>query len=234
MPILEMRGITKEFPGVKALDNVNLSVEEGEIHALVGENGAGKSTLMKAIFGLVQVREGQVTLAGTDLTNHHPQVLVRQGLAYVPQVRNVFPNLSVEENLEMGAFLRRDDLRATMEQIYGLFPILRDKRRQAAGELSGGQRQQVAVGRALMTKPSVLMLDEPTAGVSPIVMDELFDRIIEVSRTGIPILMVEQNARQALEIADKGYVLVQGGNAFTGTGQDLLADPQVRRSFLGG
>jgi branched-chain amino acid transport system ATP-binding protein len=155
-------------------------------------------------------------------------------MAFVPQTSNIFTSLSVEENLEMGAFLRRDDINVTMEQIFDLFPILRDKRKQAAGELSGGQRQQVAVGRALMTQPKVLMLDAPTAGVSPIVMDELFDRIIEVALTGISILMVEQNARQALAIADKGYVLVQGANRFTGTGADLLADPDVRNSFLGG
>jgi branched-chain amino acid transport system ATP-binding protein len=155
-------------------------------------------------------------------------------MAFVPQTSNIFTSLTVEENLEMGAFLRRDDIRVTMEQIFDLFPILRDKRKQAAGELSGGQRQQVAVGRALMTQPKVLMLDEPTAGVSPIVMDELFDRIIEVARTGISILMVEQNARQALEIADRGYVLVQGTNRFTDTGAALLADPDVRKSFLGG
>jgi branched-chain amino acid transport system ATP-binding protein len=155
-------------------------------------------------------------------------------MAFVPQTSNIFTSLTVEENLEMGAFLRRDDIRVTMEQIFDLFPILRDKRKQAAGELSGGQRQQVAVGRALMTQPKVLMLDEPTAGVSPIVMDELFDRIIEVARTGISILMVEQNARQALEIAHRGYVLVQGTNRFTDTGAALMADPDVRKSFLGG
>jgi branched-chain amino acid transport system ATP-binding protein len=155
-------------------------------------------------------------------------------MAFVPQTQNIFTSMTVEENLEMGAFLRRDDIRATMEQVYALFPILRDKRRQAAGELSGGQRQQVAVGRALMTQPRVLMLDEPTAGVSPIVMDELFDRIIDIARTGISILMVEQNARQALAIADMGYVLVQGTNRFTDTGAALMADPEVRRSFLGG
>jgi branched-chain amino acid transport system ATP-binding protein len=155
-------------------------------------------------------------------------------MGFVPQTSNIFPSLTVEENLEMGAFIRTDDFSDTMAQIYDLFPILKDKRSQAAGELSGGQRQQVAVGRALMTKPKLLMLDEPTAGVSPIVMDELFDRIIDVARTGIPILMVEQNARQALEIADKGYVLVQGANAHTGSGKELLANPEVRQSFLGG
>ena len=189
---------------------------------------------MKAVFGMLTLRGGHVNLDGEDITLLSPQDRVAKGMGFVPQVNNVFPSMSVEENLEMGAFLRRDDFRATMEQVYDLFPILKDKRRQAAGELSGGQRQQVAVGRALMTQPKLLMLDEPTAGVSPIVMDELFDRIIEVARTGISILMVEQNARQALEIADKGYVLVQGANRYTDTGAALLADPDVRRTFLGG
>jgi branched-chain amino acid transport system ATP-binding protein len=201
---------------------------------IVGPNGAGKSTAMKAVFGMLRLRQGRVVIDGLDITALSPQDRVAKGMAFVPQTSNVFPSLSVEENLEMGAFLRRDDFRGTMTQVYDLFPILKEKRRQAAGELSGGQRQQVAVGRALMTEPKVLMLDEPTAGVSPIVMDELFDRIIEVARTGISILMVEQNARQALEIADKGYVLVQGRNAYTGTGRELLADKEVRRTFLGG
>jgi branched-chain amino acid transport system ATP-binding protein len=209
-------------------------VNPGEIAVIVGPNGAGKSTAMKAVFGMLDVRKGSVRLDGEDITDLSPQARVLKGMGFVPQTSNIFPSLTVEENLEMGAYTRQDDFRDTMEQVYHLFPILKEKRRQAAGELSGGQRQQVAVGRALMTKPKVLMLDEPTAGVSPIVMDELFDRIIEVSRTGIPILMVEQNARQALEIADRGYVLVQGRNAHTGTGKELLADPEVRRSFLGG
>ena len=171
---------------------------------------------------------------GEDISSLTPQDRVAKGMAFVPQTANVFTSLTVEENLEMGAFLRRDDINVTMQQVFELFPILKEKRKQAAGELSGGQRQQVAVGRALMTKPKVLMLDEPTAGVSPIVMDELFDRIIEVAKTGISILMVEQNARQALSIADKGYVMVQGSNRFTDTGAALLADPEVRKSFLGG
>ena len=183
---------------------------------------------------MLKLREGAVRLAGEDITALTPQARVAKGMGFVPQTSNIFPSMTVEENLEMGAFIRRDNIRTTMEQVYALFPILRDKRGQAAGELSGGQRQQVAVGRALMTQPKVLMLDEPTAGVSPIVMDELFDRIIEIARTGISILMVEQNARQALEIADKGYVLVQGANRYTDTGAALLADPDVRKSFLGG
>jgi branched-chain amino acid transport system ATP-binding protein len=220
--------------GPDILHECTISVNPGEIAVIVGPNGAGKSTAMKAIFGMLNVRSGSVRLAGEDITALSPQDRVVKGMGFVPQVRNIFPSMTVEENLEMGAFIRRDDIRETMEQVYHLFPILKDKRRQAAGELSGGQRQQVAVGRALMTKPKLLMLDEPTAGVSPIVMDELFDRIIEVSRTGIPILMVEQNARQALEIAERGYVLVQGRNAHTGTGKELLNDPEVRRSFLGG
>lgn len=220
--------------GADILHECTVAVEKGQIAVIVGPNGAGKSTAMKAVFGMLNLRHGSVRLDGHDITHMSPQDRVAAGMGFVPQSANVFTSLSVEENLEMGAFLRRDNIQATMEQVYDLFPILREKRRQAAGELSGGQRQQVAVGRALMTAPKVLMLDEPTAGVSPIVMDELFDRIIEVARTGISILMVEQNARQALEIADKGYVLVQGSNAFTDTGAALLADPDVRKSFLGG
>ncbi|MEM1066400.1 MAG: ABC transporter ATP-binding protein [Pseudomonadota bacterium] len=220
--------------GADILHNCTIAVEEGQIAVIVGPNGAGKSTAMKAVFGMLNLREGHVRIGGKDITDLTPQARVAEGMAFVPQTSNIFTSLTVEENLEMGAFLRRDDIRTTIEQVYDLFPILKDKRRQAAGELSGGQRQQVAVGRALMTQPQVLMLDEPTAGVSPIVMDELFDRIIEVARTGISILMVEQNARQALEIADRGYVLVQGSNAYTGTGKELLADEEVRRSFLGG
>lgn len=220
--------------GADILHDCTISVEKGEIAVIVGPNGAGKSTAMKAIFGMLDLRLGRVVLDGVEITGLSPQDRVAQGMGFVPQTSNIFPSMTVEENLEMGAFIRTDDFSDTMAQVYDLFPILKDKRRQAAGELSGGQRQQVAVGRALMTRPKLLMLDEPTAGVSPIVMDELFDRIIEVSRTGISILMVEQNARQALEIADTGYVLVQGRNAYTGTGRDLLADDEVRRSFLGG
>jgi branched-chain amino acid transport system ATP-binding protein len=220
--------------GPDILHDCTVSVDKGQIAVIVGPNGAGKSTAMKAVFGMLNVRKGAVRLNGEDITKLTPQARVAKGMGFVPQTSNIFTSMTVEENLEMGAFLRRDDISKTIAQVYELFPILGDKRLQPAGELSGGQRQQVAVGRALMTQPTVLMLDEPTAGVSPIVMDELFDRIIEVARTGISILMVEQNARQALEIADKGYVLVQGRNAYTDTGKALLEDPEVRKSFLGG
>ncbi len=234
MSFLIGESMTGGYGGADILHGCTIAVEKGEIAVIVGPNGAGKSTAMKAIFGMLPLREGHVRLDGRDIGALSPQERVLAGMGFVPQTSNVFTSMTVEENLEMGAFIRRDDFRPTMETVYELFPILRQKRRQPAGELSGGQRQQVAVGRALMTRPSVLMLDEPTAGVSPIVMDELFDKIIEIARTGISILMVEQNARQALMIADKGYVLVQGRNRFTDTGEALLADPEVRRTFLGG
>ena len=220
--------------GPDILHNCTIAVEKGEIAVIVGPNGAGKSTAMKALFGMLNLREGSVRLNGQDITQLNPQDRVKAGMGFVPQVNNIFPSMTVEENLEMGAFIRNDDFRQTMEQVYELFPAVADKRKQAAGELSGGQRQQVAVSRALMTRPSLLMLDEPTAGVSPIVMDELFDRIIAIARGGLPVLMVEQNAKQAMNIADKAYVLVQGANAHTGTGKELMDNDEVRRTFLGG
>ena len=234
MSYLIGEAMTGGYGGADILQDCTIQVDKGEIAVIVGPNGAGKSTAMKAVFGMLSLRLGQVRLDGTDITARSPQDRVSQGMAFVPQNNNVFPSMTVQENLEMGAFLRRDNISGTMEQVFELFPILKEKRFQAAGELSGGQRQQVAVGRALMTQPSVLMLDEPTAGVSPIVMDELFDRILEIRKAGIAILMVEQNARQALAIADKGFVLVTGENRFTDTGTALLANPEVRRSFLGG
>jgi branched-chain amino acid transport system ATP-binding protein len=228
------KNMTGGYGSVDILHSCTVGVERGEIAVVVGPNGAGKSTAMKAMFGMLALRGGQVIMKGEDITTLKPQERVLKGMGFVPQTQNVFPSMTVEENLEMGAFIRRDDVAETMGQVFDLFPILKDKRHQPAGELSGGQRQQVAVGRALMTRPDVLMLDEPTAGVSPIVMDELFDRIIEIARTDIAILMVEQNAKQALAIADKGYVLVQGENRYTDTGEALLENPDVRRAFLGG
>lgn len=222
------------YGGQNILNNCTISVEEGEIAVVVGPNGAGKSTAMKAIFGMLDLSEGTVSINGENMEKLKPQERVLKGMGFVPQNNNVFTSMTVEENLEMGAFIRRDWIQDTMQQVYDLFSVLKEKRHQPAGELSGGQRQQVAVGRALMTKPKVLMLDEPTAGVSPIVMDELFDKIIEISRTGVAILMVEQNARQALSIADKGFVMVQGENKYTDSGQNLLADQEVRQTFLGG
>ena len=234
MSFLQGEGLYGGYGGADILHGCSIGVNKGEVAVVVGPNGAGKSTAMKAMFGLLDIREGSVELDGQDISRLPPQERVGLGMGFVPQNGNVFTSMTVEENLEMGAFIRKDDFRPTMEQVFSLFPVLGEKRSQPAGELSGGQRQQVAVGRALMTQPSVLMLDEPTAGVSPIVMDELFDRIIEIAKTGIAILMVEQNARQALEIADRGFVLVQGQNRYTDTGEALLADPEVRKSFLGG
>jgi branched-chain amino acid transport system ATP-binding protein len=222
------------YGGVDILHQCSIGVDKGEVAVVVGPNGAGKSTAMKAVFGMLELRHGRVTMDGQDISHLKPEQRVQLGMGFVPQSANVFTSMTVEENLEMGAFIRRDDISDTLSGVYELFPVLREKRSQLAGELSGGQRQQVAVGRALMTQPKVLMLDEPTAGVSPIVMDELFDRIIEIARTGVAILMVEQNARQALSIADRGYVLVQGRNRYTDTGAALLANIEVRKAFLGG
>jgi branched-chain amino acid transport system ATP-binding protein len=222
------------YGGADILKGCSIDVNEGEIAVIVGPNGAGKSTAMRALLGMLDLKQGSVQFRGRDISSLSPQDRIAEGIAFVPQTSNVFTSMTVYENLEMGAFLRNDDITETIEQIYELFPILAEKKDQLAGELSGGQRQQVAVGRALMSQPAVLMLDEPTAGVSPIVMDELFDRILEVRQSGVAILMVEQNARQALNIADRGFVLVIGENRHTDTGAALLADPEVRRSFLGG
>ncbi|MBN9052817.1 MAG: ABC transporter ATP-binding protein [Rhizobiales bacterium] len=234
MSYLKAEALVGGYGGAMILNGCTIEVDRGRIAVIVGPNGAGKSTAMKAILGLLRLTSGRVLLDARDITALPTQARISAGMAFVPQTDNVFPSLSVFENLQMGALLRRDPIEGTLEEIFSLFPILAEKRNQLAGQLSGGQRQQLAVGRALMTRPSVLLLDEPTAGVSPNVMDELFDKITRIAAQGLAVLMVEQNAAGALEIADTGYVLVHGANRFTGAGRDLLNDPDTRRSFLGG
>jgi len=234
MALIEVKNVVGGYGGAPILNGVNIAIEQSDIGVIVGPNGAGKSTTLKAIFGLLKVSAGAVLFEGDDITNALPDKLVRRGLSFVPQEKNVFTTMSVEENLEMGAFIRRDDISGTLEEIYSMFPVLKEKRRQPAGELSGGQRQMVAMGRALMSKPKLLMLDEPSAGLSPRYVLEIFEHIVTVNKAGVGILMVEQNARQALAFASRGFVLAQGQNRFTGTGAELIADPEVARSFLGG
>jgi branched-chain amino acid transport system ATP-binding protein len=232
--LLEARGLVAGYGELTILHGCDITVEPGCISVIVGANGAGKSTAMKAIFGLLPLRAGAVRFDGEDVTGYAPQALVKAGMGYVPQMANVFPSLSVQENLEMGAFLTPHKTAEGLDRVYDIFPVLREKRRQVAGHLSGGQRQMVAVGRAMMTEPRLLMLDEPTAGVAPKVMGDIFDIILKVNESDVGVLMVEQNARQALAIADTGFVLQTGSNLFTDSGEALLHDPEVARSFLGG
>ena len=234
MYLLSGEKITCGYGAVDIVINCNIGVYKGKISSVVGPNGAGKSTAMKALFGLLPIKHGKVFFDGEDITNLQPQQRVLKGMGFVPQTNNIFPSLTVQENLEMGAFIDQNNINEMLEYVYELFPILKDKKNQDAGELSGGQRQQVAVGRALMTKPKLLMLDEPSAGVSPIIMDGLFTKIKEIANQGTAVLMVEQNAKQALKISDLGFVLSQGKNLFTDSGHSLLANKEVRQAFLGG
>ena len=232
--VLELDGVTGGYGGAEIVHGVSIRVAPAEIVVLIGPNGAGKSSVMNAVLGRLRVDGGRVTLAGRDITGDPPERVVRQGVCYVPQTENVFPNLTVNENLEMGAYIRTDDFRPRIDEMYKLFPPLAEKRRAPAGTLSGGQRQMVAIAKALMVEPVILLLDEPTAGLSPRVRGDIFRVVREINAHGTPILMVEQNARQALSIADRGYVLVDGRNRLEGTGSGLLADPDVGAMFLGG
>ena len=234
MSLLALDDVRGGYGEVDILHGVSLGVAAGEIVVIVGPNGAGKSTALKAVFGLVQIRAGRVLFDGRDLTGQRPDQIVRAGISFVPQTENVFPTLTVEENLDMGAYLRDDDIRVQKQKVFELFPPLLEKRRQAAGTLSGGQRQMVAMGRALMLDPKLLLVDEPTAGLSPLFMDQIFAILKAINQTGVAILMVEQNAKQALAIADRGYVLATGQNRHEGTGRALLDDPAVAEMFLGG
>ena len=234
MALIELKHVVGGYGGAPILNGVNMAIEQNDIGVIVGPNGAGKSTTLKAIFGLLKVTGGTIEFLGENVVNSLPDALVPKGLSFVPQEKNVFTSMTVEENLEMGAFTRRDDFKGTMDWVYQMFPVLAEKRRQPAGELSGGQRQMVAMGRALMSKPKLLMLDEPSAGLSPRYVIEIFETIVRVNKEGVGILMVEQNARQALAFASRGFVLAGGQNRFTGTGAELIADPEVAKSFLGG
>lgn len=226
--------LTGGYGGVNIIEDCSFNVNQGEIVSILGPNGAGKSTAMKAMLGILNLNGGNILFDGHDITKLKTQDRIKLGISFVPQIKNIFTELTVQENLEMGAFLSESNIDSKVEEMFSLFPIIKEKKDQIAGELSGGQRQQVAIGRALMTDPKVLMLDEPTAGVSPVIMDELFQHIINIKKQNIAILMVEQNARQALEISDRGYILVSGKNAYEGKGEYLLNDSEIKKAFLGG
>ncbi|WP_114418086.1 ABC transporter ATP-binding protein [Marinospirillum perlucidum] len=234
MSLLNATQVEGGYGGMNILKGVDMAIDKEDIGVIVGPNGAGKSTMLKAIFGLVEVNGGDIQLRGQSIANLAPNKLVELGMGFIPQEKNIFPSMTVEENLEMGAYIKPQETARMLEKIYGFFPPLKEKRKQPAGELSGGQRQMVAMGRALMTEPTLLLLDEPTAGLSPLYMQEIFDRIVEINKAGVGVLMVEQNAKQALEIATKGFVLASGQNLYTDSGHNLLNDPEVAKSFLGG
>jgi len=234
MTILKTEGITAGYTKVDILHEVNIRLKSGEIVSVIGPNGAGKSTLLKTIFGILKPREGNVTLKNEDITGLKPDRIARKGISYVPQVDNIFPSMTIQENLEMGAFIRNDDYSQRLDEIYDLFPILKERRKQKAGQLSGGQRQMVAMGRALMVDPRVLLLDEPSAGLSPILVSDIFEKIIEINETGVSIIIVEQNAREALKMANHGYVLAMGKNVLDDKGDALLTNEEVGRLYLGG
>ena len=234
MPVLSIDNLSGGYGEADILHGVSLQVNTSEIVVVIGPNGAGKSTALKAVFGLLRLSGGSVHLAGEEITNMDPAQVVNKGVCYVPQTNNVFPTLTVQENLEMGAYIRKDDFRPRLQEIYEMFPPLAEKKNQVTGELSGGQRQMVAMGKALMLEPTILMLDEPTAGLSPIYRNEIFQIIRQINASGVPILMVEQNAKQSLAVANRAYVLVDGQNRTSGKGIDLLNDPEIAKMFLGG
>lgn len=234
MIILKTEDITAGYTEVDILHDVGIKVKSGEIVSIIGPNGAGKSTLLKTIFGILKPRNGNVTLKGEDITGLKPDKIVRKGISYVPQVDNVFPSMTIQENLEMGAFIRDDDYSKRLDEVYNLFTVLRERKKQKVGHLSGGQRQMVAMGRALMLDPQVLLLDEPSAGLAPILVSDIFEKIMEINATGVAIIIVEQNAREALKMAHHGYVLAMGRNVLDDKGEALLANKEVGRLYLGG
>jgi ABC-type branched-subunit amino acid transport system ATPase component len=235
MALLKVESVTSGYGDIVVLHGVSIEVQPGEMVSIIGPNGAGKSTLMKTVFGLLRPSAGRIVFDGHDITARSPYDMVKFGMCYVPQVANVFTSLTVEENLEMGAFvLHERDLKGRKERIYEIFPRLHERRRQRAGLMSGGERQMVAMGSALMLDPKLVLLDEPSAGLSPALVDTIFERIVMVNQTGVAVLMVEQNARKSLDMADRGYVLANGRNRFEGPGHELLTDPEVGRLYLGG
>lgn len=234
MIILKVEDITAGYTEVEILHGVNIQIKSGDIVSVIGPNGAGKSTLLKTIFGVLKPKIGKITLKGEDITGLKPDRIARRGISYVPQVNNVFPSLAIQENLEMGAFIRKDDYSQRLEEIFELFPILKSRRKQKAGQLSGGQRQMVAMGRALMLDPQVLLLDEPSAGLAPLIVSDIFEKIKEINAAGVAMVIVEQNAREALAMAHHGYVLAMGKNVLDDSGEALLANDEVGRLYLGG